>query len=131
MAIQRELGTSLPESHDILLGLDFDPAAAGTQTDERAVRALEAARRELQGLARELVASLEFYQGQPDSLPISDILIAGGTSRIAGLAAELERLTRVHVRLADPLTRVAVGEAVDEREDIASLAVAIGLGVED
>ena len=68
-------------------------------------------RRELQVLARELVASLEFYQGQPGSLPISEILLAGGTSRIPGLAAELERLTRVRVRLADPLVRVEVDDA--------------------
>ena len=87
---------------------------------------------ELQALARELVASLEYYQGQPGSLPISEILLAGGTSRIPGLAAELERLTRVRVRLADPLARVDRQDpSIEERDDLASLAVAIGLGVED
>jgi Tfp pilus assembly PilM family ATPase len=91
----------------------------------------EGAQRELQVLARELVASLEFYQRQPGSLPISEILLAGGASRVAGLPAELEKLTRVSVRVADPLVRVEVDETVEERDDLASLAVAIGLGVDD
>ena len=46
----------------------------------------EAIGRELQKLARELVASLQFYQSQPGSLAISEILVSGGTSRIPGLA---------------------------------------------
>ena len=65
------------------------------------------------------------------SLPISEILLAGGTSRVPGLAGELGKLTRVPVRLANPLARVEVDEAFAERDDLPSLAVAIGLGVED
>ena len=70
------------------------------QADPRCEPAREAVTESYRSLARELVASLEYYQGQPGSLPISEILLAGGTSRIPGLAAELERLTRVRVRLA-------------------------------
>jgi Tfp pilus assembly PilM family ATPase len=87
--------------------------------------------RELPTLARELVASLQFYQGQPGSLPFAEILLAGGTSRVPGLATELERLTRVRVRSADPLVRVSVEDGVADRDDLASLAIAIGLGVDD
>ena len=87
-------------------------------------------RRELQTLARELVASLQFYQAQPGSLPISEILVTGGTSRMPGLAEELERLTRVRVRLADPLAAFRSTDSLGDRDDLASLAVAIGLGVE-
>jgi type IV pilus assembly protein PilM len=93
--------------------------------------AREAALRELQVLARDLVSSLQFYQGQPGALPFAEVLVSGGTSRLAGFAAELERITRVRVRQADPLTRVSAGDAIAERDDLASLAVAIGLGVED
>ena len=87
-------------------------------------------RRELQTLARELVTSLQFYQTQPGSLAISEILLAGGTSRLNGLPEELERLTRVRVRRADPLARVQVADSVGSRDDLPSLAVAIGLGIE-
>ena len=69
------------------------------------VRARAAVQREAQTLARELVASLQFYQTQPGSLPISEILVTGGTSQLPGLVEELERLTRARVRAADPLVR--------------------------
>ena len=77
--------------------------------------AREAVRRELQTLARELVASLQFYQGQPGSLAIGEVLISGGTSRMPGLPEELERLTRVRVRRADPLARAKVADSVQPR----------------
>ncbi len=86
--------------------------------------------REAQTLARELVASLQFYQTQPGSLPIAEILVTGGTSQLPGLVEELERLTRARVRAADPLAGVEAGKGVGDRDDLASLAVAIGLGVE-
>jgi Tfp pilus assembly PilM family ATPase len=88
-------------------------------------------RRELQSLARDLVNSLQFYQTQPGSLAISEILLAGGTSRLNGLPEELERMTQVRVRRADPLARVQVADSVGSRDDLPSLAVAIGLGIED
>ena len=47
-----------------------------------------------------------------------------------GLPEELERLTRVPVRPADPLARVQVADSVGQRDDLPSLAVAIGLGIE-
>jgi type IV pilus assembly protein PilM len=93
--------------------------------------ARESAVRELHVLARELVSSLQFYQGQPGALPMAEVLVSGGTSRLTGFVGELERLTRVRARPADPLTRVEVSGGVGERDDLASLAIAIGLGVED
>jgi len=130
-ALERELACTATEADRILVGLNLEPDGVVLAGDERLERAVEAARRELQVLARELVASLEFYQGQPGSLPISEILLAGGSTRIRGLAGELGRLTRVRVRVADPLTRVELDEGFEPRDDIASLAVAIGLGVDD
>ena len=59
------------------------------------------------------------------------MLITGGTTRLPGLAEELERQTRVPVRVADPLAGVEVSNGLADRDDLASLAVAIGLGVEN
>ncbi len=55
---------------------------------------------------RELVSSLHFYQNQPGSLGIGEITITGGTAQLPGLAAELQRLIGVTVRVGDPFTRV-------------------------
>jgi type IV pilus assembly protein PilM len=128
-AIARELGLTAAEAGNLLFALDLG-ADASYEDDPRVARARAALTRELQALARDLIASLQFYQGEPGSLAISEVLITGGTTNLPGLAEELERLTRVPVRLADPLAAVEVTNGLAERADLASLAVAIGLGVE-
>jgi type IV pilus assembly protein PilM len=100
-------------------------------TQEQADNAREAVRRQLQAFARELVSSLQFYQNQPGSLGIGEILITGGTAHLPGLAEELQRLMGVRVAVGDPLMRVKLGRKVRETEQLGSLAVAIGLGIED
>ena len=128
-AIAQELALTGPEAAELKLELDLGRDAPDGD-DPRAPFARAAVERELQTLARELVASLHFYQGQPGSLAISEVIVTGGTTRIPGLAEELERLTRVPVRIADPLARVEVTNGLAQRDDLASLAAAIGLGVE-
>jgi len=128
-AIAQELGLTRPEAAELKLELDLGSDAPDGD-DPRAPFARAAVERELQTLARELVASLHFYQGQPGSLAISQVFVTGGTTRLPGLAEELERLARVPVRIADPLSRVEVSNGLGERDDLASLTAAIGLGVE-
>jgi type IV pilus assembly protein PilM len=128
-AISQELGLTAPEAAELKLELDLRGDAPDGD-DPRAPFARAAVERELQTLARELVASLHFYQGQPGSLAISEVIVTGGTTRLPGLAEELERLTRVPVRIANPLAGVQVSNGLAMRDDLASLAAAIGLGVE-
>ena len=88
-------------------------------------------RRQVQTFARELVSSLQFYQNQPGSLGIGEIVLTGGTAHLEGLADDLQRLIGVAVRIGDPLGRVQVAKRFKQAEPIGSLAVAIGLGIED
>ena len=128
-AIAFDLRVTPEEALELKLHASLERVDVGLEDAQaRAVR--DAIERELQKLARELVASLQFYQSQPGSLAISEILVSGGTSRIAGFPEELERLTRVRVRRADPLAHVRAEGEAHVRDDLASLAVAIGLGVE-
>jgi Tfp pilus assembly PilM family ATPase len=85
----------------------------------------------VQSFARELVSSLQFYQGQPGSLGIGEIVLTGGTAQLPGLAEELGRLIGVTVRIGDPLARLKISKRVGLNEPVGSLAVAIGLGIED
>ena len=89
--------------------------------------------RELTPFARELVSSLQFYQTQPDSLGIGEIVITGGTSHLVGLADSLHQMIGVNVRVGDPLQRVVARTALDPALEatIGSLAVPIGLAIED
>jgi type IV pilus assembly protein PilM len=95
--------------------------------------ALEAVRTRLMPFARELVSSLQFYQTQPESLGIREILITGGTSHLEGLADALHQMIGVNVSVGDPLARVDVQTEIPLALDatIGSLAVPIGLAIED
>jgi Tfp pilus assembly PilM family ATPase len=99
--------------------------------EEQLATAREAARRQLQTFARELVSSLQFYQNQPGSLGIGEIVITGGTASLSGLGDELQRLIGVQVRVGDPLARLKMAKKITVEEQVGSLAVAIGLGIED
>ena len=126
-AISRALGLTLEEASEVKNQLSLE---ADADPDPRIARARSAVLAELETLARELVASLQFYQSEPGSLPIAEILVTGGTSQLPGLPEELERLIRARVRAADPLAGVRAEPGAAGRDDLASLAVAIGLGVE-
>ena len=94
--------------------------------------ARDAVTRELQAFARELVSSLRFYQNQPNSLGIGELVLTGGTAHLPGFADELNRLIGVPVRVGDPLNRVVVPKKFREPEyALGSLTVAIGLGIDD
>ncbi|MGH3050524.1 MAG: type IV pilus assembly protein PilM, partial [Gaiellaceae bacterium] len=73
------------------LSLDGGPLPEGI-APEQAQQALDAVRRGVESLARELVSSLQYYQGQPGSLGIGEVMLAGWTAHLVGLAEELERL---------------------------------------
>jgi type IV pilus assembly protein PilM len=122
-------GAAEPVKRELVLG-EGGGAAGLDAPDADAARA--ALVNELRSFARELVGSLRFYQEQPNSLGIAEILMTGGSSAAAGLAAELERLIGIPVRVADPLARVRVPRKVQaENSSVGSLAVAVGLGIED
>ena len=114
VAIARALDISPSEAEPIKRALSF--AGIGSVPDgfnaEQLATAREAARRQLQTFARELVSSLQFYQNQPGSLGIGEIVLTGGTAHLPGLGAELERLIGVPVRVADPLARLKVSKKV-------------------
>jgi len=111
---------SLLESAETMEGLD----------PEKAAKVRTAVHEELQSFAREVVSSLQFYQGQPGSLGIGEIILTGGTAEMPGIDAELGRLIGVRVRAGDPLSRVKLGKKFIADDQVGSLAVAIGLGIE-
>jgi type IV pilus assembly protein PilM len=132
IALSRELGLGQDEASELKRSIDLrDEWAAEDSDDPRLAKGREAVKRELVNLGREMIASLQFYQGQPGSRAIGEILVTGGTTRMPGLVEELERLVRARIRVADPLVAVRPeGADIAARDDLASFAVAIGLGVE-
>jgi Tfp pilus assembly PilM family ATPase len=134
VALARALNVAPSETERLKRTLDLrDVTPPAGFTDAQAQTARDAVRRQIETFARELVSSLHFYQGQPGSLSIAEVVLTGGTAHMGGFAEELERLIGVGVRVGDPLMRVRVGkDAVSSGEpQIGSYAIAIGLGIED
>jgi type IV pilus assembly protein PilM len=133
--IASELGVRPDEAAKILHHLSLSGPGKDLPgfDGERRTRALEAVRLRLTPFARELVSSLQFYQSQPDSLGIGEIVITGGTSQLEGLAAALNQMIGVSVRVGDPLSRVVVRRPFDAATEAAmgSLAIPIGLAIDD
>jgi type IV pilus assembly protein PilM len=132
-AIARALDVTPSQAEPVkrTLTLASGDDGASSPTNEHTARAAEAVRLELQSFARELVSSLHFYQNQPGSLAIGAIVLTGGTAHLPGLPAELQRLIGVKVRVGDPLRRMKTANRVEAPDQLGSMAIAIGLGIED
>jgi type IV pilus assembly protein PilM len=130
-AIERALEIDAAEADRLKQTLDISAGTTDEPGNERTTKAVEAARREVNGLARELASSLHFYQDQPDSLGFAEITITGGGAHLQGLAGQLEELIGISVRVADPFARVGSGHGISSNGQDGALAVAIGLGIED
>jgi type IV pilus assembly protein PilM len=132
IALARALHSAPSEVEGIKRSLSLaDGVTPEGLTPDQAAAARDALRGAIQSFARELVSSLHFYQNQPGSLGLGEIVLTGGTAHLPGLAPELEQLTGVHVRVGDPLARMHVSKRVREPEQLGSFSVAIGLGIED
>jgi type IV pilus assembly protein PilM len=132
VAIARELDRAPTEVEAIKRQLALDrPVQIEGLSDEQVAKVKDGVQRALGGFAREIVSSLQFYQAQPGSHGIGEIVMTGGASQLAGLPAAVAELVGVPIRVGDPAQRVNVGPKVDFREQPGSFSVAIGLGIED
>jgi type IV pilus assembly protein PilM len=128
--VARTLGLEFEaaEALKISISLDGEEVPEGF-TIEQAERARGALKTGLQSFGRELVSSLQFYQSQPNSLGIREIVLAGGTAQLGGLAKVLEALVGVAVRVGDPLAVVSTSKKVKGEAPTPALTVPIGLGM--
>lgn len=132
VAVARELDKAPSEVESIKRQLSFaGEIAVEGLTPAESAKAHEGIQRALAGFARELIASLHFYQAQPGALGIGEIVLTGGTAQMTGFGDAVGRLIGAPVRLGDPFRRVKVGRTVPDRSQAGSLAIAIGLGIED
>jgi type IV pilus assembly protein PilM len=132
-AIEKALNVDRDDAERIKRSMSLltETGATPKPEDTSENKAREVVLRELNTLARELVSSLEFYQAQPEALAIAEITLTGGTSQLPGLDDELQRLIGVRVRVGDPFARVGASSEAFVNGAAGSLAVPIGLGIED
>jgi len=132
-AVARILALTPSQAEPIKRELTLDrhaPTPDGL-SPEQAARARMAMVQEVQAFVREFVSSLQFYQAQPGSLDIGEIVVTGGTAHMPGLVEQLRDAIGVAVRIGDPLGRIVDSEKLATEEPLGSLTLAIGLGIED
>ena len=128
-ALARALGIEPDDAERIKKEIALEGTLVPEGLDEEgAAKAREALRTGLTTFARELVSSLQFYQGQPDSLGIREVVLAGGTAELRGLAGALQSLIGVNVRVGDPLTGVTPSKKIKQLPTPAH-TISIGLGM--
>jgi len=131
-AIARELDKAPSEVEAIKRQLSLARATeVEGLTSDQVAKVRDAVQRALAAFARELVASLHFYQAQPGALGIGEIVLSGGTAHMDGLPTAVGELVGVPIRLGDPFKRIKVGPNITQDVQHGSVAVAIGLGIED
>jgi type IV pilus assembly protein PilM len=131
VAIARALNVTPSQAEPIKRQLDLaatQPPAGLSPMQFEAARA--AASTEIGQLVRELLSSLRFYQSRPDSLDIGEIVLAGGSAQLPGLAAEVQHGLGAPVRVADPFAHVSLARKLQLPDETGSLAIAVGLGIE-
>ena len=132
-AVARILALTPSQAEPIKRQLTLDrhaPTPDGL-SPEQAGRARTAMVQEVHAFVREFVSSLQFYQAQPGSLDIGEIVVTGGTAHMPGLVEQLRDAIGVAVRVGNPLGRVADADKFATEEPLGSLTLAIGLGIED
>jgi type IV pilus assembly protein PilM len=132
VAIARELDRAPSEVESIKRRLSFArPTEVDGLSPEQVAKSRDGIQRALASFARELVASLQFYQAQPGALGIGEIVLTGGAAHMDGFVDAVGDAIGVPVRLGDPYRRLKVGPSVGHDGQAGSLAIAIGLGIED
>lgn len=131
VAIARVLDLTPSQAEPVKQALSLDATEPPAGLSEIQLEAVKSAvRGEIGVLGRELVSSLRFYQSRPESLPIGEVLLVGGGARLEGFATEVQQAVGAPVRAADPLAGVVLAKKVARPDDVASLAIAVGLGIE-
>lgn len=132
VAVARALDRAPSEVESVKRQLSFSHVSVVDGLSEAQVeKARDGMQRSLATFARELVASLQFYQAQPGALGIGEVVLTGGTAHMDGLPEAVGEQLGVPVRLGDPFRRVKVGPKVAHEGQHGSIAIAIGLGIED
>ncbi len=130
-ALAKTIGDTEEVAEELKGRLALTLAADGIpgMTPEQSLEVRATVDSELRRLAREIVSSLQFYQSQPTSLGIREIVLAGGTSQLVGLDDALRRLVGVRVRVGNPSGTLTIGKRCRQAYLDPSFAIPIGLAV--
>ena len=129
-ALVEQLSVAAADAENLKIAVGLAGDVADESIDaEQAARVREILNEGVATFARELVASLQFYQSQSSSLGIGEILLAGGSARLEGFAEALSEMVGVGVRVGDPFANLGATKKGATFEHDPALSIAIGLGL--
>ncbi|MGE5404890.1 MAG: type IV pilus biogenesis protein PilM [Candidatus Saccharibacteria bacterium] len=81
------------------------------------------------GLAAEIRASLTYFQGQKDAVPINEVILSGRGARIEGISAQIEETLGIPTTIVSPLTGISIAGRAEKgmAENAPDFAVSIAL----
>jgi type IV pilus assembly protein PilM len=136
--IQLMGGQDVTDSLGRTLGLEpeaAEQAKLAASTGEADEAAGEAVERQLGAFVDEVRGSLDFYQAQPDAVPLERVTVSGGGSLLGPLAQRLQDALRLPVEHGQALAAVRPGRLglddaqLAELEPVAAVPVGLALGV--
>jgi type IV pilus assembly protein PilM len=122
--IQRALSIGFDEAERIKIG---EPNARESQ-DVVPQEVEQAMRSVTQNLVGEIARSLDFFAATAADTRIQRLVLAGGSSRVAGLDSAFRERTGLQVEALDPLARMTPSSRFD-REFLTQVAPSLGVGV--
>jgi len=122
--LQKELQLSFQEAEDLKLG------KTGGDSEAEMVQPLLESVTDM--LVMEVQKTFDFFRETYPRETITQVLVSGGTSRIAGLAERIQETFGYPTEALDPFKAVTIGPKIDTAKVTAmgpSLAVAVGLAL--
>src|SRR4029077_20046884 len=107
VALARALDGAPTEVESIKRGLSLSESRPiEGLSDDQTAKTRDAVQRAVAGFAREIVSSLQFYQAQPGSHGIGEVVVTGGATHMEGLIDAVAEQVGVPMRIGDPSGRV-------------------------
>ena len=124
--LQRELGLSFEQAEGVKRGMAL-PDGVEPRPIQPIIETVS------ETLALEVKKTVDFYRATAESDPIQKILLAGGGSKLPGLADFLARRFEIPVEVFDPFRQIEVDARKFDpdymREIVPEMAVAVGLAL--
>jgi type IV pilus assembly protein PilM len=106
-AVSERLGVPFEQAVAVKQQLGVSPVRGEVVSEHPAARVIEAS---ASAFVEEVRGSLDYYLAQPNSIPLSRVVLSGGGARLTGLAQRLAAATRLPVHPGAAMASLRVGK---------------------
>ncbi|HVW79670.1 MAG TPA: type IV pilus assembly protein PilM [Mycobacteriales bacterium] len=129
-AVSERLGVPFEQAVGVKQQLGMSPTRGEVISDHPAARVIEAS---ATAFVEEVRGSLDYYLAQPQSLPLTRIVLSGGAARLGGLPQRLAAASRLPVRPGAAMASLKIGKTGLSPDQLSyvepQIAVPVGLAL--